>query len=204
MKNIYFMISHTNTTLGKLIRFCSNYQYNHISVCDNSSLQPLYSFARYNYNSPFVGGFVEESILRYLYHGRSTKVRIYRIEVNEEQFEKYRLIIESHLKESKKYIYNTFGIFHSNIYSARYRQTCLSFAVSILKDLDILSQKADIRTIKKLEEHLSSFSHTDTILLNRENHTHVWGDDKYYERVPISKVLMDTCIHFYKLIFLFK
>ena len=91
-KNIYVVLSCTNTFLGKLIRFFSNYNFNHISLSSTSSLQPLYSFARYNYNSPIVGGFVEESIHRYLFYKKNTKIRIYKIEVDEKTFEKFQLI----------------------------------------------------------------------------------------------------------------
>lgn len=200
MRDIYFVISRTTTALGKLIRFFSNYQYNHISVSGDSSLQPLYSFARYNYNSPFVGGFVEESMLRYLYHGGNTKVRIYRVEVDKEQFERFKYILGTYSKESKNCIYDTFGIFHDSMYPSRYRQTCLSFAVSILKELQIFSPKVNIKTIKEFEKHLSAFSYTDTLLLEQQKDAYVWGEDRYCERVSWSKVLIDTCVHFYKLI----
>lgn len=199
-KNIYIMMSHTNTIFGKLIRFFSNYPYNHVSISSNSTLQPLYSFARYNYNSPLVGGFVEESILRYLYYNKCTPIRVYRIEVSEEQFQKFQFLIDLYYRESQKYIYDTFGIFYYNIKSSKYHQTCLSFTVSILQDLQIIPVNTSYKTIEDLAQSLSSFSHTDTVLSNKHSTAYLWGNDKYYEKVPFVKKLKDTFLHFQKLL----
>ena len=199
-KHIYIMLSHTNTAFGKIIRFFSHFTYNHVSISMSPSLQPLYSFARYHYNSALVGGFVEESLLRYLYHGQNTQVRIYRIEINDEQFKKLQSIIESYSKDSQKYIYDTFGVFRGDTYISQYQRTCLSFTVSILRELQILSSNIKIKTIQELAECLSAFPHTDTVLTNEIGMPHVWGNDKYYEKVPFGKIVSDTLLHFQKLL----
>ena len=65
-KSIYVIFLQTPFKIGKLIRFVTNYKYNHTSISFSENADVLYSFARYNKNSPFVGGFVEESPLRYI------------------------------------------------------------------------------------------------------------------------------------------
>ena len=197
-KNIYVVLSCTNTFLGKLIRFFSNYNFNHISLSSTSYLQPLYSFARYNYNSPIVGGFVEESIHRYLFYKKNTKIRIYKIEVDEKTFEKFQLIMKRYSDNNSEYIYDTFGIFHGSSLSNQYHQTCLSFSVYVLKELSLLSSNIHIKNIKEFEKILSSFPYTDTQFLYKENDSYVWGNDNYYQKIPCFKVIKDTFFHLKK------
>lgn len=204
MKSIYIMMSHTNTTIGKLIRFFSKYKYNHISISSNSTLQPLYSFARYHYNSPLVGGFVQESILRYLYNNQDVPIRIYNIEITESQFQKFESIMLLHSNESPKYIYNTFGLFFNNKNLCPYSQTCLSFTESVLKDIEILSSDINIKNIKDLANHLSIYPYTDTTLTIMSKISYNWGNDMYNKKVPIHKIIHDTFTHFHKLIYLHK
>ena len=136
-KHIYIMFSHTNTKMGKIIQFFSNYTYNHVSISVDSSLQPLYSFARYHYNAALVGGFVEESPLRYIWDGRDTTIRIYDLVISEEQFKKFEIIISLYRKKSTQYIYDHFYFFRKDTCRSKYQHTCLSFVVDILKDLQI-------------------------------------------------------------------
>lgn len=198
-RNIYIMLSCTNTSIGKLIRLFSNYKFNHISLSSSSSLQPLYSFARYNYNSPFVGGFVEESIRRYLFYKKNTKVRIYKIEVDEKTFKKFQLIMKNYSDKNSEYIYDTFGIFYGSILTNPYQQTCLSFSVSVLKELSLLSSNAHVKNIKEFEEILTSFPYDDTQLFYKESDSYVWGNDNYYKKIPYLKVIKDTLFHFKKM-----
>lgn len=195
-KKIYVMLSCTNTFLGKIIRLFSNYKFNHISLSSSSSLQPSYSFARYNYNSPFVGGFVEESIRRYLFYKKNTKVRIYEIEVDEKAFEKFQSIMKKYSDNNCEYTYDTFGIFHGSILTNNYKQTCLSFSVSVLKELSLLPSNTHVNSIKEFEKILTAFPYEDTQLFYTELDAYVWGNDNYYQKIPYFKVIKDTLSHF--------
>ena len=65
--HLNIVASRTPSFLVQIIRLATKFKHNHVSISLNDDLVPLFSFARYNYNSPFHGGFVEESWLRYLY-----------------------------------------------------------------------------------------------------------------------------------------
>ena len=195
-KNIYVMLSCTNTFIGKLIRIFSNHGFNHISLSSSSSLQPLYSFARYNYNSPLVGGFVEESIRRYLFYKKDTKIRIYKLEVDEETFKKFELMMKTFSDKNYEYTYDTFGIFHGNFLRNPYQQTCLSFSVSVLKELSLLPSDIHIKSIKEFEETLAASPYEDTQLYYNKLDSYIWGNDSYYKKVPYLKVIKDTVFHF--------
>lgn len=199
-KHIYIMLSHTNTKIGKIIRLFSHYPYNHVSLSTNASLQPLYSFARYRYDAALVGGFVEESPLRYLLNGKSTKIRIYDIILTEEQFQQLETILTTYKKNHQQYIYDSFYLFRKDNSRSQYQHTCLSFAVFILKDLNILSTDIHINTIKNLADALSPFPYTETELAPKSQANYIWGNDKFYETVPFNKVFTTTIQHFQKLL----
>ena len=198
-KHIYIMLSHTNTKMGKMIRLLSHYPYNHVSLSTNASLQPLYSFARYRYDAAFVGGFVEESPLRYLLNGKSTKIRIYDIIITENQFHQLQTIIATCQKNQTKYIYDSFYFFRKDTSRSQYQHTCLSFVVSILKDLNILSTDLHIQSIKEFADALSPFPYTETELTANSQTDYTWGNDNFYESLPFHVILITTVQHFQKL-----
>ena len=200
-KKLYIVLSHTNTTLGKCIRFFTNYTYNHISISSSTNLQPLYSFARYHYSCPLAGGFIEESLLRYTYHKTSTPLRIYCIDINELQLQKFNTIIRDYQNENKKCIYNTFGILCGDSFISKYKHTCLSFISSILKDLNIISSNEHIKNIKSLADILSIYPYTDTLLTHQQARLFEWGNDTYDQKISFIQITKNTFIHFKKLIF---
>ncbi|MBR3810906.1 MAG: hypothetical protein IKJ16_01065 [Agathobacter sp.] len=197
-RHIYVMLSCTNTIMGKLIRVFSHCKYNHISLASSSSLQPLYSFARYNHNSPFVGGFVEESLCRYLFSKKNTKARVYKIAVDEKTFDDFQLIIKKYSDHSSEYIYDTFGVFHGDKITNPYQQTCLSFSVFVLKKLLLLSENTHAKNTKDFEALLSSYPYVDINLLYEDKDSYVWGNDYYYKKIPYIQVIKSTYLHLKK------
>lgn len=200
-KELYIVLSHTNTTIGKGIRFFTNYTYNHISISSNTNLQPLYSFARYHYSCPLAGGFIEESLLRYLNQKSSTPVRIYSIPITDKQHQIFNTIIKSYQKESSKCIYNTFGVLCGDNFTSKYKHTCLSFAISILKDCDILSSDMHVKSIKALADILSIYPHTEIQLGYQQVINCTWGNDTYNQKLSFLQIIKNTFLHFKKLIF---
>lgn len=199
-KHIYIMLSHTNTKIGKMIRLFSNYPYNHVSISATTSLSPLYSFARYRYTAALVGGFVEESPLRYLHNGKNTKIRIYDILLTEEQFQQFETTLNTYKKNQQEYIYDSFYLFRKDSCRSQYQHTCLSFVASILKELYILPSTINITTVKDLADVLSCFPYIETELTPKSQADYTWGNDNYYEAIPFRKVLIATYQHFQKLL----
>ncbi len=198
-KHLYIVLSKTNTNMGGLIRTFTKSEYNHVSLSLNDSLQPLYSFARYHINAPLVGGFVEESWLRYVYNEKDALIRIYKIEIDSNSYLKINDIIKS-LKDKKANIYDTFGVF-KNITPGKdcnYKCTCLSFAVDILYRADILKKQDRIRTIRALANKLSPYYYKTEIISFKDKEKYVWLDDRYYEKKKLRSVLAETIIQMKK------
>lgn len=84
-KSLYVMISRTDTGVGKLIRRLSRYPYNHVSLSLDPTFQTWVSFARYVQNVPLYGGFIVEPAERFLAKGERIDVRIFRLDIPEEQ-----------------------------------------------------------------------------------------------------------------------
>lgn len=197
---IYIILSQTNTNFGRIIRFLTHYPYNHVSISTDKTKGPLYSFARYHYNAPFVGGFVEESFLRYLFYGQDVKMRIYSIDVSETQFKKFESIIKHYSQKNSNYIYNTFDALGIHIVPSEHKQTCISFIFSILKDLQILSNNKASKTIKAISEQLEQYPYIDTTLSPLDHNAYTWGNDNYCKKVPFKVVIKDTIKHFQRLL----
>ena len=51
-KNIYIMISQTNTGCSRILKFFTRAPYNHASIALDENLNSLYSFARQNLYIP--------------------------------------------------------------------------------------------------------------------------------------------------------
>ena len=75
MKNLYLIFSSTDLKIGRMIRFVTQNQYNHCSVCLREDLSKFYSFSRIYRSNPLIGGFTVESPCRYTLSSR-TKVKI--------------------------------------------------------------------------------------------------------------------------------
>lgn len=58
MKKIYIVLTHTGTTLSKIIKNYTNDEFSHVSISLDSELKEMYSFGRLNAYNPFWGGFV--------------------------------------------------------------------------------------------------------------------------------------------------
>ncbi len=132
---LYVMISETGTTIGKLIRRFSGYRYNHCAVTLDESLRTWQSFARFHRDSPFYGGFLNESVERYLAKGKSVPVKIFRIEITPEREEELRPLLEKAGTDSG-YLYNYYDVLAA-LFGKRLRipkaYTCLSFTCRVLQ-----------------------------------------------------------------------
>ncbi|HCW54269.1 MAG TPA: hypothetical protein DG753_11155, partial [Clostridium sp.] len=85
-KNIYIMLSQTNTGCSRILQFFTRAPYNHASIALDENLDFLYSFARQNLYIPLIAGFVKEDINSGIYKIQdNTLCEIYRLSITEEQ-----------------------------------------------------------------------------------------------------------------------
>ena len=112
MKKIYIVLTHTGTTLSKIIKNYTNDEFSHVSISLDSELKEMYSFGRLNAYNPFWGGFVHEGInFGTFKRFKKTVCRIYALDVTVEQFNNVKGIIE-YIKHSKQlHNFNVIGLF---------------------------------------------------------------------------------------------
>lgn len=112
MRKIYIILTHTGTTLSKIIKNYTKDEFSHVSISLDIELKEMYSFGRLNPYNPFWGGFVHEGINSGTFKRfRNTRCKIYSLEVSEEQYNNVRGIIE-YIKTSKQLQnFNVIGLF---------------------------------------------------------------------------------------------
>ena len=141
MKQIYIILTHTGTTLSKIIKSFTKDEFSHVSISLDINLEKMYSFGRTNPYNPFWGGFVHESVNSGTFKRfKRTKALIYSLEVADKQYEIIDRLI-NHMKSYKKiYRFNVFGLFgvgFNKKVKIKHGFYCAEFVKYILKKADI-------------------------------------------------------------------
>lgn len=193
MKNIYLIISATSSKLGKFIRLFTNNPYNHVSISFDEDLNDMISFARYYYQIPFYGGYVHESRERY----DNSKILLYKITLNEEDYSKVIEYINTIEKISEEYIYHTInavlGTFHHSIEIPK-SHTCISFACEFLKNTSI-----ELPTIYNIQE-LMVFLDSNKIYEGNLSDFALYSNPSYMQSFTLSEKITKTYLQQRKLI----
>lgn len=183
MKNFYIVISRTYTTIGWFIRKMTGYQYNHVSVSFNQDLVPLYSYARYHQKYPFYGGFVEESWLRYIQKGKNVQIIVFEIPITEEKYEELYKDIQVMKQNKRFYRYSYVEALNSKFLrrklNLKYKYTCLSFSIYLLKKAGIFKKTEKIFSIEELFCQLKNFPYQKMQIRSRDKYKYSWGEDDY-------------------------
>lgn len=134
-KNIYLIISKTNTRFGRLIRKFGKIQYNHASIALDNELSEIYSFARQRHSLVLSGKLVRENISRFTLNIATTvDVTIFEVSVTEEQYAEVKKLIYD-IYNDREYLYNLFSVLTYpltkglSVYKAF---TCNEFAMYVL------------------------------------------------------------------------
>lgn len=149
-RTLYVMASRTDTGIGRMIRFVSGFPYNHISVTLDGSFRSWYSFARYVQDAPFYSGFVRESAARFCAGTGDAQVRIYAVQIPENQAADLEKLLPLANQTDSGLIYNYFEALASCMgfqITVPQCYTCLSFASELLN--------TDCRSIRELCEALA-------------------------------------------------
>lgn len=133
MPYLFVMISRTDTGMGRLIRFFTKEQYNHISLCLDGSLQNFVSFARYRQDVPLAGGYVTEPAARLLSCGKTMPVRIFKLEISAADAQQLEVLFQ--MADHVPLVYNSLGALLQSCHcrcKIPGAYTCLEFAEAIL------------------------------------------------------------------------
>ena len=180
-RNLYVMISCTNTGIGKAIRMFSRYTYNHVALTLDPTFRTWVSFARYIHNAPLFGGFIMEPVERYLVDDEKNPVmvRIFKLDITEKEYLELDKLFSKAGDLDSKLVYNIFDIIAASIkqkVSISDAYTCLGFARAVLKK--------DYPDIKSLDDDLQNYKIFDGKLSNIASDS---GDrsDKYFSKLSL-------------------
>ena len=191
---LYIMISHTDTGLGRAIRYFTEYDYNHVSLSLDEGLRSWVSFARYARNVPLAGGFVEETPERFLSGGKEMPVRIFRLSLPENRFRALKKLFAEAGNTKCGLIYNSFGAIATALnlsFPVAGAYTCLEFANAVLEEHH--------QTIRHLNERLNPHLIFEGDLRTLISDSGLRNTD-YFRCRDIFTASRETVIHFLKLL----
>lgn len=185
-KYLYLVFSVTPYKVGKVIRFFTNYNFNHVSVSLSPDLKKLYTFARRYRNVPFCGGFVTESPLRFKNKGRLAEIKVFKIPVSEESFKGASDFLFSVKSAPDLYVYNMLSAIFSLVrLKIRIPQsfTCAEFAAEMLSRA-VPEESFDpdkFYSIKDLGKLLEKYTVYEGSVLPFLDENLSWGHDLFSE-----------------------
>ncbi len=148
MKEVHVIFISTCFKTGEAIRMLTRGDYSHVAISLKPGESEWYSFCRSRYHEPLLGGFNREYTDRYARNPKPTYVKVNRVWVDDEQYERMESMLEHYKENRDKTRYNFFNLI---LYPLRlnvrmpFTHTCLSFAAELL-------DCGHVRSIQKLEE----------------------------------------------------
>lgn len=160
-RQLFLMISRTDTGMARFIRTFSRYPYNHVSLTLDPSLRRWYSYARYVQDAPFYSGFICEPVERFLAQSGDAQVRIYRLDIPVKKADELDKLLEKAGRTDSGLIYNYFDAVAGTMgcrLPIPNAHTCLSFACRVLErqHLSIQSLSNDLRPYMIYEGSLAA------------------------------------------------
>lgn len=194
MKNIYFIVSSTPTTMGKMIRKVTCYPYNHISFALEKDLSDLMSFSRYYYATPLYGGYVNECFEAYVKESDCSQIKVFEIPVEEEYYVYLTELLTKMNENPKQYQYNSFNAvlqpFHKQV-NIPDCYTCEDFCAKIL---ELVHRHVGPIKIPEFCEKFDEYCIYKGQLNDYEHH--IYHSDTYKKSISYFTIMKLTGQHF--------
>lgn len=140
-KNVYIVLTQTQTYPARLIHYYTHEPYAHASLAFDEDLEEMYSFARRGIRNPFNAGFIEEDIEDGIFGKfRSTTCNIYQLKVTETQYIRLRREIDIFKQNKRDYSYNYIGVLGAALniaISPKQKYFCSQFVAYVLEQSGI-------------------------------------------------------------------
>ena len=125
MKQIYFVLTDTNTPIAKIIKHFMKDEFSHVSISLDENLEEMYSLGRIKPYNPIRAGFVHEHINEGTFKRfYKTKAMVNYINVSDEQYEKLQETINETWENRKNIKFNTIGLFAVYFKKKRKKENC--------------------------------------------------------------------------------
>ncbi len=207
-KYVYVILTRTLTISGKVIRKITGNSYSHASISLDKNFNEMYSFARFHYQNPIVGGFVHENVQNLsLGKNEEVYVKIFRIPVTNYQYRKLKRYIR-HFKENEdKYMYNLLELIFFPLgikFKIRDSYICTEFVMHLLDYIEI--ERGDLKskrvTPAQLKQCLEEYEYYDGSLQNYISTVeHEEFDNHFLEKENIFFVIGKSIKQLGKLLF---
>lgn len=207
-KYIYVVLSAPHTVPGKVIRKITKNSYSHVSISLDKNLNEMYSFARFHYQNPLVGGFVHENADNLsLKKTADTFIKIFEIPVTSKQYKSICNLITYFQENEKKYMYNLLDLI---LYPTGIRckikdaYICSEFVAYLLRESKIEVDKIDSTRIipSQLITILQEYEYYDGNLQNYiATVEHEKFENHYFEKENIFFVIWKSIVQIGKLLF---
>ena len=162
-RNIYVILSRTNTKVGLILRTFGGIRYNHASICLDDGFNEIYSYARARHISVLSGQMVKENLDRFTMHSQApVPVEIFRIPVTEDQ---YLWISASvyNMYRNPEYLYNLYSLITFSFFKGFETEkayTCTEFVTEMLQHIGLCTDKPSCSfTPDELIPRLDAFDH---------------------------------------------
>lgn len=185
MKTIYIVFSATPYKMGRLIRTVLRNQYNHISLAFDEELSAMYSFARFYRNVPLYGGFVTESLRRHFNGGRSSKIKVCRLEIEEECYQSLRKFVAALESGDGRYLYNTYSAIFTPLRircAIRDSYTCAEFVGDALSIAGLEIPRGAFHSLAQTERILAPYTVYEGPCEEYVREPD-WGQDRFGEKM---------------------
>lgn len=178
MKNIYILLTKSDTILSKMVHLITADTYTHVSISFEENLQPLYSSSRKNGKTLFPAGPCVENLHRGYYKNHSRiPCAVYKLCVSDEAYEKALYEVTQIMADSNNYHFNVLGLLlcQFNIpYHRKHYFFCSQFVSEVLCRSRALDFPKDTSLMRpsdymKLPEMFCCFRGCLGELIGREN-----------------------------------
>ncbi len=157
-KEIYLVLTQTDSFLSHLIRVYTGADYNHISIALSSDLEPMYSFGRRQAYNPYWGGFVKE----HLHSGTfkrfpRTRAVVLSLSVSETSYNGIRDVLEEMYESKEQFGYDFIGLCLAAIKVEKRRNNkyyCSDFVKTIFRKYNVPGAE-DLKTFTAPSDFLS-------------------------------------------------
>ena len=132
---VYVVLVHSGTGVSKAIKAISHSEYSHASICFDSSLDKMYSFARKDPRNPFIGGFRYESIGKGFYEQKEIPYAVYVVPCTVNQIKKMKKRLNYFIQNQEKFTFDFTGLvtnYLGIVNNPAHRWFCSRFVADVL------------------------------------------------------------------------
>lgn len=152
MKNIYILLTRSNTILSRMVHLVTKDAYTHASIAFDEDLELLYSSSRKNGKTLFPAGPCTEN-LKSGYYGIHSEIpcALYKLEVSEEKYEKAKREAQQIVSCSNEYHFNIIGLILCKFNIPYHRKRyffCSQFVGEVLKRSNSMHLPKDTSLMK--------------------------------------------------------